>query len=133
MAVEIKGLEEALRKLRGLGSAVTQHAAKAVYREAEEVMRDSKENYVPVVTGTLRRSGFVQPPEVGPGGFSVRLGYGGPAAPYAFAVHENPNAGQSAKGSRVGQWKYLEQPLMQAQEKIRRAITSAIGDAFKKG
>ena len=98
---------------------------------------------MPVATGTLRRSGHVQAPKIDGTNIVVILGYGGPAAAYAFAVHENPRAGQTAgvsplgakykTYSRVGQWKYLEIPLVRSQEKIKRAISSAVGEAFRRG
>ena len=89
--------------------------------EAEEIMRISKEQYVPVDTGNLRASGHVQPFTINGDKVSVVFGFGGPSAEYALAVHENPRAGKtkgkSPKGrkyktwSKVGQWKYLETPL----------------------
>jgi len=65
-----------------------QAAAKALYEEAEMIMTDSKENYVPVQTGNLKSSGHVQLPVISGSQVSVTMGYGGPAAKYALAVHE---------------------------------------------
>jgi hypothetical protein len=66
-----------------------------------------------VVSGNLRATGHVELPKISSNGASVQLGYGGPAAPYALAVHENPNTGKSDTGSQVGEWKYLEKPYKQ--------------------
>ena len=71
-----------------------------------------------MVSGNLRSSGHVDPPKITAHGASVELGYGGPAAPYALAVHENPNAGKTDSGSQVGQWKYLETPYKQHLKKM---------------
>lgn len=64
--------------------------ADALYLAAEEIMTDCKQNYVPVVSGDLRRSGFVEEPIVTNTNISVPLGFGGSAAPYAVVVHEAP-------------------------------------------
>jgi len=48
----------------------------------------------------------VNDPIIGDTAASVRLGFGGPAAPYAVLVHED-----LTKRHKVGQAKYLEIPL----------------------
>ena len=72
---------------------------------------------------------------------SAVLGFGGPATPYALAVHENPRAGKtggvSPSGKRykhwaeVGQWKFLEIPLLEAEHgmlaRLAGRIRSALG------
>ena len=155
--IEIKGLDEALRKLRVMPENVKRFVGRGLYAEAETVMADSKENYVPVDTGVLRKSGFVKAPAVTADEISVVLGFGGPAAPYALSVHENPRAGKtgglppsSSPGAivartfgtgayqrkhyaKTGQWKYLEQPLTAATNKIKAVIAGAVGEAFEKG
>ena len=88
-----------------------QALGRSIFQEAEEIMADSKSKYVPVVTGTLRNSGFVQLPRIGRSKVSIVLGYGGAAQKYALRVHENPRTGKTASGSKVGQWKYLEVPF----------------------
>jgi len=62
-------------------------AASAMYIEAERVMTESK-LHVPVDTGTLRSTGFVEKPTINNNIILVKMGYGGPAAPYAKAVHD---------------------------------------------
>ena len=158
--IEIKGLDEALRKLHAMPENVKRFVGRGLYAEAQAVMADSKENYVPVDTGVLSGSGFVKPPTVSADEISVVLGYGGPAVKYALAVHENPRAGktggllpptQSIAGilartfgtgaytrrrktwAKTGQWKYLEIPVVQATDKFRAVIASAIGPAFEGG
>jgi hypothetical protein len=120
MVFQVKGIRELEQNLRQMAKAAPEASARAVYVWAEEVMAKSKE-LVPVDSGTLRGTGHVDLPVIGPTEVSVRLGYGGPAAPYALAVHENPRSGKTGGFSpsgrpyrhyaRVGQWKYLEQPL----------------------
>ena len=113
-------------------------AQAALHRFAEEVMADSKENYVPVRTGVLRGSGFVAD-AMTPTAAEVTLGYGGAAAEYAIPVHENPRSGKTGgkapDGStyksyaRVGEWKYLETPLKARSPLMAQALRGALDDA----
>lgn len=83
--------------------------AAALYEEAEDIMADSKANYVPVDTGTLRASGTVLPPELTGTHVVVTLGYGGAAQDYALPVHERLDVHHPH-----GQAKYLEAPVLAA-------------------
>lgn len=60
--------------------------SKIVYDEAYNIMQESKENYVPVLTGRLRSSGRVGIPQYGKGAeIFVDLSYN---TPYAWFVHQ---------------------------------------------
>lgn len=137
---EIKGLEALEKKLRKLGEVGVQEVKRTLYTEAEAIMTKSKA-LVPVVTGALRGSGFVELPKTSGSTLSVTMGYGGPAAKYALIVHENPRAGKT-KGvspsgkkykrySKVGQWKYLEQPFNQEAKKISRRVAVNVNKVVK--
>lgn len=127
-----------LQRVLSGATKVNRHMAKivgeAAHVEAEATMARSKDEFVPVDLGALKNSGHVAPLKVDDQTATVELGYGGPAAPYALAVHEIPPPGgggysQSALDARiedfnlsaptrtathkVGQWKYLEQPLFE--------------------
>ena len=112
------GADALKAKLAELEGKVTQTVGAALYEVGNRVMTDSKENYVPVATGTLRRSGFVGLPEVAGPKVSVSVGYN---TPYALRTHENPRAGKTGGRSpqgqpykryaRRGEWKFLETPL----------------------
>ena len=110
--VKVTGLPKVMKALKQLGDKGPKAMGGALFREGESIIGDSKERFVPVVTGNLKSSGHVQKPKINSNGASVELGYGG-SAPYALAVHENPNAGKTETGSRVGEWKYLETPYKQ--------------------
>ena len=84
----------------------TRAAADALYAEAEAVMADSKENYVPVDTGALRSSGFVSQPRIESGSVTVDMGFN---TPYAIQVHEDLTAYHPH-----GEAKYLSKPLLKA-------------------
>lgn len=112
-SIKISGFNKLARQLIRLGKDADRELAKALYQEAEEIMADAKENYVPVDWGALRGSGFVEQPK----GSVVILGFGGPAAPYAVYVHENMQAHHN-----VGSAKYLEIPLNKAKNGLAGRI-----------
>jgi hypothetical protein len=122
--------------LEGFGRKALRPMARALNEEAEEIMGRSKEEFVPVDFGTLRSSGHVSPPEIGSDGVEVKMGFGGPAAPYAAMVHENPRAGKTGGRSpqgrkyqhwaKVGGFKYLEIPLNEA----RAGFSKRVGTRF---
>ena len=90
-----EALRDALRRAGALG---IQALARGLRREAEAIMTDSKEHYVPTNISTLKTSGFVQPVQVSATGVTVTLGYGGAAQAYALYVHEGigPAVGRPA-------------------------------------
>lgn len=110
------------------GTRALSALAQELYREGEEIMAASKP-LVPVDTGALRSSGYVQPPVIDGTVVRVTLGYGGPAAKinpktgqstegYAIFVHENLEAHHP-----VGMAKYLEIPFDAAKHgMVRRLI-----------
>lgn len=138
--VEVTGVSEVLKNLKLMGDSATKAAKAAIYQEAEEIMTKSK-RLVPVDTGALKSTGIVELPKEEGNVVSVTLGYGGPAAPYALAVHENPRAGRTGGVSpqgkpykhyaQTGQWKYLEQPAAEAQAGMDARIAARIRGAIK--
>lgn len=93
-------------------SSMPQALHRALFEEANDIMADSRSNYVPVVSGRLRDSGKVVPVDDG-----VELVYD---TPYAKKVHEAPpEVGQ-------GKNKYLEKPVLKAargfQSRVRRRM-----------
>ncbi|MDX1746094.1 MAG: hypothetical protein R3324_09175 [Halobacteriales archaeon] len=105
-----------------------QSAAQAMFRVANEVVAYAKEVTVPIESGVLAGTGQVENPEVSKKGVRVRMTFGGPAAPYALYVHEDPEARHGAEiGKPAGQtWKYLEIPANQSARQLREAIKRAI-------
>lgn len=109
-------------KFQYVKGAIITDLADALYLEAELIMTDSKQNYVPVDTGVLRNSGTVTKPVITNKSVEVTLGYGGPAADYAVVVHEYPpNVGQ-------GKNKYLSRPL----NKAERGLVTRVADTMRK-
>jgi hypothetical protein len=122
--------------LMDYGAKAITSMAQALEEEAEDIMGDSKEKFVPVDQGILSGSGHVQPAEILGNSVVVKMGYGGPAAPYAAAVHENPRAGKTGGVSpqgkkyktwaKVGGWKYLERPI----NEHRQGFSQRVGERF---
>lgn len=130
----LDGQQQVLERLRRLEQQLPTALATALYERASEIMARSRP-LVPVVTGALRSSGVVYPPEIEGGRVSVVFGYGGAASAYAAPVHWNPRSGhtggRSPSGrkykegtySTVGQWRYLSEPL----EEVQRTLTQDMG------
>lgn len=101
---------------RGFGMAVE----RALREEAEEIMRQSKNKFVPIDNGALKGSGFVNDVVRKGKNISVVLGFGGDAEAYALAVHEHPSAhsprswGSGPVNFKRGGPKYLEKPINKA-------------------
>ncbi|MBW2672583.1 MAG: HK97 gp10 family phage protein [Deltaproteobacteria bacterium] len=127
VTVKVEGTKELQRTLEKLGERAQAELEKALYAEAELIMTESKKQ-CPVDTGTLRSTGYVRISRAEAPRTVVEMVYGGPAAPYAVAVHENPRAGKtggvSPSGQRyktwakTGKWKYLEDPVKAATPKL---------------
>lgn len=108
----MKSLQEALI---AAGRDAPKFAARALREEADEAFLMSQ-SFVPVRTGTLLTSGEVHGPRMTGTKAVVDITYGGPAAPYAFIVHEvPPNSGgrwgSGYKHDFPTRWKYLENPV----------------------
>lgn len=103
-------------------------AGAALFAEAQIEMAESKRR-VPVDTGVLRASGYVNPPVAGfglggggvAGTVRVELGYGGPAEDYAVIVHEDLDAFH-----RVGEAKFLESVLNESAPFMAQRIAKRI-------
>lgn len=105
----VTGSDRIVRMLRAHSEKAVAALKKELYREAEEIMAESKP-LVPVDTGNLRDSGVVKLPVQEGGAIVQELGYGGAAADYAIFVHEN-----TVVFHKVGMAKFLEIPFRQAQ------------------
>lgn len=125
-SLELKGIDEFNKKLGAWGKFATQGLKAALYQEAELIMGRAKREFVPVDTGALRASGHVQRPEDTSNGYRVVMGFGGPSAPYALKVHEDLETPH-----RVGSAKYLETPLLEAENGMLVRIAQRIAREVK--
>ena len=130
--LQVQGTEKLLAQLAKLRSVAPVAIAAALYEEGEGVIDLAVDKYVPKDQGQLAGSHFVNFPVVSPAGIRVVLGFGGAAAPYAEAVHENPRAGKtggvSPSGRRyrtwakVGEWQYLEKAMVERARHLPRRL-----------
>lgn len=128
MRFEVEGLSDLLTTLGSMDSRVLHAAKEALVIEGETVMTRAK-RLTPVDTGALRSSGRVQAPVLeSPTRASVTLGFGGPAKVYAIYVHEDLNARH-----RVGQAKFLEQPVREAASRFARNVSAHVSSRLKRG
>ena len=124
--IKVIGNSKAIDAL-ALKGALNGDIAMGLVMIAEMIMTDSKDNYVPIDTGELWRSGTVLAPEVTQTGtISVKFGYN---TPYAKIVHDRmPSIGQ-------GKVKYLEKPLLAAipgaEQLLNQIVSKAITTVMK--
>ena len=117
LTVKVKGVNATLKEIRRLAKVYPQSALRALYRQGELVMTDSKRTYVPVDQGPLRASGHVVAEKM-----TVTLGFGGPAGignqggesnedrvGYAIVQHEVLTYDHTVGGAE-----YLKKPLLAA-------------------
>jgi hypothetical protein len=125
ITLTITGTEQLIATLQALGPKAQQASASALLQEAEAIMADSKEHYVPVDTGTLKNSGHVAMPEIDGAQVSVTMGYGGAAEDYAIVQHERLEFRHP-----VGGPKYLERPLLAAAANLAERLAGRIRGMF---
>lgn len=105
--------------------------ASALYEEATVIFNETQ-RVTPVRFGVLRGTGFVEPPVVHNTSVEVTMGYGGPAAPYAFWVHERVfgQHGRRIRHDSPTKAKFLEEPVLAAQahvgDRIARRMASRL-------
>ena len=139
----ITGIDEIVGKMRVLGEQFPQAMGDALFEFAsEQIQKRAKEEYVPVMFGALRASIHTMQPVVTNRSASVTVAAGGAAAPYALKVHENPRSGQTGGFSpsgkrykdyaRVGEWKYLETPAIEAATSRQAEFAAACGAELDK-
>ena len=131
MRVDLKGIpqfEEALRREQKKAIAA---AERALYDEGQEIMAASIP-MVPVDTGALQQSNFIEQPTTSKDEVRVRIGYGGQAdrknpktgvmsSEYAVIVHEN-----LASHHNNGSAKFLETPVNEASRSMETRVGSRI-------
>lgn len=78
----------------------------------------------PLRDGILRSTAHVKPPVIAGNQVVVEFGFGGPAAPYAFRVHELP---ESSNWTTPGTGpKYLEKPIRARIPKLGSEWSSSV-------
>ena len=134
-----KGDVDLMRRLRIAAKVLPKLIAGAVYRQCEYIMTRAKDEFVPVDNSPLKNSGVVFPPKIVRNDISCEMAFGGPAAPYAEAVHEHlsehspPSWVTAEKEGRPVQFspaghgpKYLERPMMEAVDTFAREVADDV-------
>lgn len=137
---KVLGSAKVSQRLEKAGRGARAALLGTLFEEGEELMRISKEQYVPVDTGTLRASGFVRKMKTSLG---VEVGFGGSAARYALKVHENPRSGKTGGVSpsgkkyktwaKVGQWKYLITPFKLRKPGLKKRVSRRFAERMRVG
>ena len=86
ISVDFKGGDAVMRDLRLLGEKAPDAMGKALYQEANDIIREAKV-LTPIDTGVLRGSAFVNLPQASGQEVGVTLGYGQAASAYAEVQH----------------------------------------------
>ena len=131
---QLKGFNQMASALRRFHDTMSKKLKSEVYKEANYILTDSKQNFVPVDLSTLSNSGFVTLPEWNGNSLSVTIGFGGAAAKYAIVVHEHPSEmdppswqGKVITFKPQGRGpKYLEIPLKNAMPGMLERIGSGL-------
>lgn len=144
MAENVTGVKETIANLAATMKKIRAGARQGLRVGAEKLMTRSKK-LCPVEFGVgggnLRTTGHVSPVEDDGERMTITVGYGGPSAPYAVKVHENPRSGKTGgvnpdgskrkQWAKVGQWKYLEQPYNEMQETIKADVAAGAAAALR--
>lgn len=86
----IRGGPEMRAKIAQLVKDFPKKVGGAMYRVCDKkIMTRAKDEFCPFHLGVLRGTGLTDLPEINGNVISVTMGFGGPAAPYALAVHEH--------------------------------------------
>src|SRR5687767_4073921 len=102
-----------MQSLQGIVPQLSEEAALALWGDLDDLMSIIKSDHVPIDTGELRDSGYVNPPVETGAGYEIEVGF---TAEHALEQHERLDYHH-----RHGQAKYLEQPLMEYLDiKMRR-------------
>lgn len=123
MAGGLSGVSRFVTNIKNVSKKWPDNVAKAQYIETQVELKEVIRR-TPVDKGPLRASEHVVGPRRERGRRIVtEIVAGGPAAPYAIYVHEDPDALHP-----VGQWKFIESVLLESRpfmaERIAKRVRS---------
>ncbi|MCR4375681.1 MAG: hypothetical protein NUW22_12610 [Acidobacteria bacterium] len=121
ITLDLTGVGNVQEALARLVAQFPEAAGAALYQEGE-LLRAESQSVVPVDTGILKGSAFVNTPQTDSQGTFVTVGYGGAAKAYALRQHEDTTfrhrEGQQAK--------FLEQPLLGRAKNLAESLAARI-------
>lgn len=129
MTSKVTNIDVVLRAIGKLRGNVEVAIAPALTKCGNAILKKSQV-YVPVDTTALKKSGKVEVAGVGKG-TKVTVGYGGPDAPYALYVHEDPGAKHAAPTC----FKYLTRAVSETRgtcaNLLKREMEAAVRKSVK--
>lgn len=114
------GAKEMRARLARLRSRIPDELSAALYQETEVETTEVKRR-TPVDKGPLRASVHAEGPFREGRRIWTLIVAGGPAAPYAIFVHEDPDAIH-----KVGQWKFIESVIRESTPYLAARIAARI-------
>lgn len=161
MSVQLKGLNRMLANLKTMPPDMAL-AAEAGLFEAGSLIQGDAQEIVPVDQGPLRASAFTITQTLSALGSGAQptgearslakntateiravVGFGGPSAPYALKVHENPRSGKTGgigpKGQRykhwaaTGEWKFLHKAVQKNASRVPVIVAAHLGRVKPRG
>lgn len=140
----LSGLDKIQGAVAALERSYRLRVAEALTEEAEKVLKDAQDNYVPIDEGDLVASGKVSKPDITANNITVDISFGTTpdTAARAVAIHEHPSPSSPPSWRNVrnekGQFrkvrfspegtgpKYLEKPLRAASGVILGHVGSKV-------
>lgn len=124
--VRVLGAKRSAANIARMSSAVRKRFYKEILKLSREILRISKDKYVPFLHGPLKRSGKVKGY---PGRYPVvYISFGSAAVPYALMQHENLNFFHPG-GKRA---KYLELAVDDVKPVMEKRLAVATRSETKK-
>jgi len=124
--IEWSGLKELQYALNTAPRSLDPLFTQALNEEAQVIFARSQ-LLVPVATGALKGSGYVNPPKTEGKITYSEIGYGGPASSYAMWVHES-----YSKHRRPTQRKFLERPVNERSRYLQKNIAIRMNDMLRR-
>jgi len=116
----LRRAREARGEIQKIHNNLLDEVGRALYIETEIELKEVKRR-TPVDTGELRASEHTVGPIRRWRNIYTEIVAGGPAAPYAIYVHEDPDAFH-----KVGQWKYIESVLFESRPFMAARVAKRI-------
>ena len=122
MSFKLTGVNKMQTVIKRIQNKLNKDFDDVMAKEAKAILKDSKDNFVPIDSGDLKRTGRVGKVKTIQKEKVVDIRFGGPKAPYSLVIHEWPNVqgpptwqGKKIHFKTPGRGpKYLQKPLFKA-------------------
>lgn len=136
---ELVGLSQVIAAVESIELRARRAAGNMLKREAQGIISDAQERWIPIDTGRAKRSGFVRGPRFSGDTIEVDLGFGPVfnerGSPYILPLHEIPEPPSKSVGGRSathqhGSWKFLQIPFLMRIQDMENRLGQEIWDAL---